>query len=115
MADQDAVLRGFYEHPDVRWHEDGTVSVRLSRPIERRGERVEAVHLRRVRVKDMRGVDLRKLDEGLVEALTVLISRLSGLSLDEVGEMEFADFDLIAPQLRRLQTRDPAQSERAVG
>ena len=111
----DANLQSFYEHPDVHWHDDGTVSVKLSTPLLRQGERVEAVHLRRCRVKDMRGIDLRRVDEGFIDTLQTLVSRLSGLSIDEVGELEFADFDLIAPQIRRLQSRDPGKPPRAGG
>ena len=98
----------------VTLNEDGSITVELTEPIYRAStkERIEAVTLRRPKVKDVLNVNTNKLDAGeLVEAVKV-VSALGGLTMEEVGELGVGDFKLLALQTPRLFQRVPASKKR---
>ncbi|TCS62588.1 phage tail assembly protein [Varunaivibrio sulfuroxidans] len=76
-------------------------TVRLQYPIVRtltgsggvREENIETVTLRRAKLKDLRGLNLKALETLEGDTLETLIQRLSGLSKVEVGELDLADLE----------------------
>lgn len=98
----------------VTLNEDGSITVELTEPIYRAStkERIEAVTLKRPKVKDIVDVDTRKLDEGDLTQAMKLISTLGGLTMEEVGELGVGDFTLLSAQTPRLFQRVSASKKR---
>lgn len=71
-------------------NEGGSMTMKLAHPIEHNGHRVEEINLRRARAKDVVAVEDMKSE---AKALRML-SLLSGVDEDTLGEMDREDFGL---------------------
>lgn len=74
----------------VVMHDGGSMTMKLAYPIDHNGHHVEELNLRRARAKDVVAVEDMKTE---AQALRML-SLLSGVDEDTLGEMDREDFGL---------------------
>lgn len=89
----------------VTWQSDGSVSVRLMKPVQRQNERVECLTLRRLKARDFGKVDFRAIESGDVAACRPLIEAICNLTPGEVGDLDAADYLIAVAQIGRLLRR----------
>lgn len=67
-------------------------TIKLSQPIEAHGEEVTELHLRRPKLKDLKGISLDNITGDL---MIDLVAKLAGIPPTAAGEIDAADFDVI--------------------
>ena len=72
--------------------------MKLKHPFELDGETVEAVSLRRPKVKDLRAIDAAE-EKGELEQGAVMIAAVTGLSMEAVDELDTEDFLAITEKI----------------
>lgn len=85
-----------------------TETVKLTEPIKAHGEDVTELHLRRPKLKDLRGLNLANLDGGM---MIDLVAKLADIPPSAAGEIDAADFDAIGEVFNRFFPGQAAGSE----
>jgi len=102
------------EASDVTDHEDGSVSIELSVPIERKNGRIESVTLRRPTADELAKLDMNAVEQGNLSSCIPFIHAISDITSAEVRALDGADFIFVATvAMRRFFRRRPRQLARA--
>ena len=91
-------------------HEDGSATVTLFEPPDLGHERLEVVHLRRPRVKDLLDIDAHKIDDCDYREVASFVSRLSGVPVETLYELDAGDFLAVVGTAKGLLKRRTRQS-----
>lgn len=94
----------------VFMHEDGTITVELSETVEHGHMRLDAIHLHRPRVKDLLDLDLHKIDDCDYREVASFVSRLSGVPVETLYELDAGDFLAVVGTAKGLLKRRTRQS-----
>lgn len=95
-------------------HEDGSVSIELAVPIERKNGRIESVTLRRPTADELVKLDLNAVENGNLATCIPFLHAISDITAAEVQGMDGADFMFVANvAIRRFFRRRPRQLARA--
>ena len=93
-------------------HEDGSATVTLFEPPDLGHERLEVVHLRRPRVKDLLDIDAHKIDACDYGEVAKLVSRLSGIPVSTIHEFDVGDFLTTVGAAKGLLKRSSRRAQR---
>ena len=91
-------------------HEDGSVTVELSETIEHGHERFDAITMRRPRLRDVLDIDPGKIDDCDYREVASFVSRLSGVPVETLYELDAGDFLAVVGTAKGLLKRRTRQS-----